>query len=86
MDLKEALFHRIDKWFNNLQPGERKHWRSVKEEMKMLMYDHEKDYFMSIASLAALRSKDPWTAVSYESIDYFASCKFNACIGWSLYC
>ena len=65
MDLKEALFYSI---VNNLQPGESKQLRWLREEMKMLMYDHKKDYFMSIASLAALRSKDPRTAVSYESI------------------
>ena len=37
---------------------------SLRDEVKMLMYDHETDYFMSIANLAALRSKDPWTPVS----------------------
>ena len=38
--------------------------QSLRDEVKMLMYDHETDYFMSIANLAALRSKDPWTPVS----------------------
>ena len=44
---------------------------SLREDVKMLMCDHETDYFMSIANLAALRSKDPWTPVSCNYLYIF---------------
>ena len=36
----------------------------MKQLTKMLLYNWEDDYYMAIATLAALRSKDPRTPVS----------------------
>ena len=67
MELKEACYKRIEEKLGVLplqHPDALSVFESLREEVKMLMCDHETDRFMSIANLAALRSKDPWTPVS----------------------
>ncbi len=43
---------------------------TVQNQMMMLLYTWEDDYYMAIASLAALRSKDPRTPVSSVTNHY----------------
>ena len=71
MELKEDCYKRIVKKLDDLEdlsPHQADDiltlLQSLREEVKMLMCDHEIDYFMNIANLAALRSKDPVTPVS----------------------
>ena len=65
MELKVACYKRIVEKLDVLSPQQPDDLlQSLREDVKMLICDHETDYFMSIANLAALRSKDPWTPVS----------------------
>ena len=68
-ELRKAFYSTLNKeQLKSLTAGDDENLENVlnvvQKQMDMLLFNWENDYFMAIACLAALRSKDPRTPVS----------------------
>ena len=67
--------------FENLKES----FELLRKEMEMFLIE-DNDYFFAVASLAALRSKDPRTAVSHYNNEISLNHTNILILGWSLHC